>query len=163
MDTSGALTARSETTKSPRPGAILRRCDDNCQNRRHCSTVAGRTRLLDRCRTCREADRQATGTVVLLSEVVDRDSSEGSAKRWPRRTSPHTPPCAWARGYFDGLTGPVAEGGTGRRNKTKIPLRGHTREGDQGRVRDVLTTQNRTRKILRTVDQAFRGPESGPQ
>ncbi len=31
---------------------------------------------------------------------------------------PHTPPCAWARGYFDGLTGPVAEGGTGRRNKT---------------------------------------------
>ena len=33
---------------------------------------------------------------------------------------PHAPPCAWARGYFDGLTGPVAEGGTGRRNKTPV-------------------------------------------
>jgi hypothetical protein len=33
------------------------------------------------------------------------------------------------------LTGPVAEGGTGRRNKTQIPLRGHTREGDKGRAR----------------------------
>src|SRR5262249_1122670 len=107
--TRGALTASSETTKSPACRAYNPAVGRHCQNHRPCSTVAGRTRLLDRCRTCREADRQATGTVVLLSEVVDRDSSEGSTKRWPRRTSPHTPPCAWARGYFDGLTGPVAE------------------------------------------------------
>ena len=126
-------------------------------------SVAGRTRLLDPCRTCRESDRQATGTVVLLSAVADADSPETISPALAPAHFPHTPPCAWARGYFDELTGPAAEDGTGRRNKTQIPLRGHTREGDQGHVRDVLTTQNRTRKVLRAADQAFRGPKSGPQ
>ena len=80
-------------------------------------SVAGRTRLLDPCRRCREADRQQLSTVVLSSHVADADSPGDQPSVGPGAL-PHTPPCAWARGYFDGLTGPVAEGGTGRRNKT---------------------------------------------
>jgi hypothetical protein len=81
-------------------------------------SVAGRTRLLDPCRTCRESDRQATGTVVLLSEVADADSPETISPALAPAHFPHTPPCARAPGYYDGHTRPVAEGGTGRRNKT---------------------------------------------
>ena len=76
-------------------------------------SVAGRTRRLDPCRTCRESDRQATGTVVLLSEVADADSPETISLALAPAHFPHTPPCAWARGYFDELTGPAAEDGTG--------------------------------------------------
>jgi hypothetical protein len=93
-------------------------------NRGPCSTVAGRTRLLDRCRTCREADRQATGSVVLLSEVVDRDSSERISQTLAPAHFPHTPPCAWARGYFDGLTGPVLRAGPDVETRPKSPSGG---------------------------------------
>jgi len=58
------------------------------------SSVAGRTRLLDPCRTCREADRQATGVVVLLSEVADRDSAEAISPALAPGAFP-TPPRAW--------------------------------------------------------------------
>ena len=58
------------------------------------SSVAGRTRLLDPCRTCREADRQATGAVVLLSEVADRDSAEAISPALAPGAFP-TPPRAW--------------------------------------------------------------------
>jgi hypothetical protein len=58
------------------------------------SSVAGRTRLLDPCRTCREADRQSTGTVVLLSEVADRDSAEAISPALAPGAFP-TPPRAW--------------------------------------------------------------------
>src|SRR5712671_3118555 len=58
------------------------------------SSVAGRTRLLDPCRTCREADRQASGVVVLLSEVADRDSAEAISPALAPGAFP-TPPRAW--------------------------------------------------------------------
>src|SRR5262249_30009975 len=56
---------------------------------------------------------------LLCCRVADADSSETISPRWPRRTSPHTPlrapgPAATSTE----LTGPAAEGGTGRRNKT---------------------------------------------
>jgi len=68
-----------------------------------------------------------------VSQVADADSSR-SATLAPAHF-PTPPPCAWARGYFDELTGPVAEGGTGRRNKTPIPQLGGIREGNRGCVR----------------------------
>jgi hypothetical protein len=95
---------------------------------RACGSVAGRTRRLDPLSTCREADRQSTATVVLLSEVADPDSSERVSQTLAPAHFPHAPPCAWARGYFDGLTGPVAEGGTGRRDKTLNPPSGGIRK-----------------------------------
>src|SRR6266849_9630287 len=60
---------------------------------------------------------------------------------------PHTPPCAWARGYFDGSTRSRAEGGTGRRNKTPIP--GGHHEGDRGRVR--MSSPRRTARGSHTA------------
>ncbi len=106
------------------------------------SSVAGRTRLLDPCRTCREADRQAIGAVVLLSEVADRDSAEAISPALAPGAFPNTPSTRLGpRGYFDGTHRfPLLRAGPDRRNKTQIPFRGHTRERDQGRVRDVLTT-----------------------
>ena len=98
------------------------------------ASVAGRTRLLDRCRTRRETDRQQAGTVVLSSDVADADSPVRSARRWPWRISPH-PSSAWARGYFDELIRSRAEGG-GRTVETGPPSpdKRH-QEGDRGRVR----------------------------
>ena len=105
------------------------------------SSVAGWTRLLDPCRTCREADRQATGAVVLLSEVADHDSAEAISPALAPGAFPNTPPRAWGPAATSTeLTGPVAEGGTGPSKQDPNLLRGHTRERDQGRVRDVLTT-----------------------
>ena len=57
--------------------------------------------------------------------------------RWPRRISRplHAPgPAATSTE----IPGPVAEGGTGRRNKTPIPRQGGTTDGDRGRVRMSL-------------------------
>jgi hypothetical protein len=59
------------------------------------SSVAGRTRLLDPCRTCREADRQSTGAVVLLSEVAGRDSAEAISPALAPGAFPTPPPRAW--------------------------------------------------------------------
>ncbi len=56
------------------------------------ASVAGRTRRLHSCRTCREGDRQQTSAVALLPQVADADSQELSARRWPRRITPHPPP-----------------------------------------------------------------------
>ncbi len=53
------------------------------------ASVAGRTRRLHSCRTCREGDRQQTSAVALLPQVADADSQELSARRWPRRITPH--------------------------------------------------------------------------
>ena len=50
---------------------------------------------------------------------------------------------------FDGIPGPVAEGGTGRRNKTPIPRQGGTTDGDRGRVRMSLP-----RRTAREIDYA---------
>jgi len=103
-------------------------------------SVAWRTRLLDPCQRCRGADRQQVNTVVLLSEVADGDSADAISPALAPGAFPNPPRARGPAATPTELTGPVAEDGTGRRNKTQIPLRGHTREGDQGRVRDVLTT-----------------------
>ena len=88
------------------------------------SSVAGRTRLLDPCRTCREADRQATGAVVLLSEVADRDSAEAISPALAPGAFP-TPPRAWGPAATSTeLTGPVAEGGTGPSKQDPNPPQG---------------------------------------
>src|SRR5215468_10086884 len=49
---------------------------------------------------------------------------KGSAQCWPRRTSPHPSVRLGPRGYFDGLTGPVAEGGTGLSKQDLNPPQG---------------------------------------
>jgi len=76
-------------------------------------SVAGRTRRLDPCRTCRESDRQATGTVVLLSEVADADSPETISLALAPAHFPTPLRAPGPRGYFDETTRSRAEGGTG--------------------------------------------------
>jgi len=101
----------------------------------HQSSVAGRPRLLDPCRTCREADRQSTGTVVLLSEVADRDSAEAISPALAPGAFP-TPPRAWGPAATSTeLTGPVAEGGTGPSKQDPNPLQGaYARKGPRSRA-----------------------------
>src|SRR5260370_3993851 len=70
-----------------------------------------------------------------------------------------TPLRAGANDCFDENRRSHAEGGTARRNETSAPT-GH-REGNQGRVR--ITATDRTRKIRRKADRAFRGPKRGYQ
>src|SRR5712671_2226888 len=100
------------------------------------SSVAGRTRLLDPCRTCREADRQSTGAVVLLSEVADRDSAEAISPALAPGAFPTPPPRAWGPAATSTeLTGPVAEGGTGSSKQDLNPPQGaYTRRGPRSRA-----------------------------
>ena len=100
------------------------------------SSVAGRTRLLDPCRTCREADRQATGAVVLLSEVADHDSAEAISPALVPGAFPNTPPRAWGPAATSTeLTGPVAEGGTGPSKQDPNPPQGaYARKGPRSRA-----------------------------
>jgi hypothetical protein len=54
------------------------------------------------CQTCREADRQPTSTVVLLSEVADRFSGTDQPSVGPG-AFPNIPSTRLGpRGYFDG-------------------------------------------------------------
>ncbi len=108
--------------------------------------------------TAREAVRQPISMDALLHQVADADSPARSARRWPRRIFP-MPFRAGANDCFDENRRSHAEGGTGRRNETSAPT-GH-REGNRGRVR--ITTTDRTRKIRRKADRAFRGPKRGYQ
>ena len=57
------------------------------------------------------------------------DSPEVTSPRWPRRVSQH-PPRAWARGYFDGLTGPVLRAGPDVETRPHSP-QGATRRGTE--------------------------------
>src|SRR5260370_31776800 len=61
------------------------------------------------------------------------DSPEVTSPRWPRRVSQH-PPRAWARGYFDGLTGPVLRAGPDVETRPHSPSGGYAK-GNRGRVR----------------------------
>src|SRR5216684_9376307 len=69
----------------------------------------------------------------LLSYRAADDSPEAISPRWPRRISQH-PPRAWARGYFDGLTGPVLRAGPDVETRPHSPSGGYAK-GNRGRVR----------------------------
>jgi hypothetical protein len=53
--------------------------------------------------------------------MADADFSEASARRWPRRISRPPSTRLGPAAIFDGRTRSRAEGGTGRRHKTKSP------------------------------------------
>jgi len=93
-------------------------------------SVAGRTRRLHPCRTCREADRQRISIVALWP----RGWCWFSGNDQPTLAPAHFPTPLRAPGPAATSTeipGPVAEGGTGRRNKTPIPRLGGTTKGTE--------------------------------
>src|SRR5712671_4752134 len=74
---------------------------------------------LDPRRTCREADRQATGAVVLLPEVLVVILRKRSAQRWPPAHFPHPLHAPGApRLLRRNSPVPLLRAGPDRRNKT---------------------------------------------
>jgi hypothetical protein len=99
---------------------------------------------------------------LFCCRVADADSSKRSARRCPRRISPH-PSSAWGpRLLRRKYPVPVLRAGTGLSQQDPIPRQGAPRRGPRSRA-DVLTAWNRTRLRLRMAGQAFRRPKRGPQ
>ena len=101
-------------------------------------TVAGRTRRLHPCRTCREGDRQQTNTVALLPQVADLILRSIGLSLAPAH--PPYPSRAGANDYFD----------EGKKLNTATPDMGfplsHPGIGEVGRDADQLSGGRKPRK-----------------